>query len=144
MSQVALLRFNSDMKTCGTHMTPHKSQEPSKVQPRKDKRQCKYEINIVVINWDLGVILYIWDLSKKVQPLLRVYSESIQPCNMKNKDIYWRRYKKHCTQNNDASVPFRVTAMGPQTFLPIVISCPVIFSCIWLTVWNFFSFKGYF
>ena len=25
------------------------------------------------------------------------YAESNQPCNMKNRDIYWRRYKKHCT-----------------------------------------------
>ena len=33
--------------------------------------------------------------------------EGIQPCTMKNRDIYWR-YKKHCTKDNDASVPFKV------------------------------------
>ena len=26
-------------------------------------------------------------------PLHEVYPEGIQPCNMKNRDIYWRRYK---------------------------------------------------
>ena len=35
------------------------------------------------------------------------------------------RFKKHCTQDNDASVPFKV---GPHTVLPIAISCPVVFS----------------
>ena len=34
--------------------------------------------------------------------------ESIQPCTMKNRDIYWTRYKKHCTQDSDASDPFKV------------------------------------
>ena len=38
----------------------------------------------------------------------KVCPEGIQPCNMKYRHIYWRRYKKHCTQDNDASVPFQV------------------------------------
>ena len=46
---------------------------------------------------------------------------------MKNRDIYWRRYKKHCTQDNDASVPFEVGTLGPHTLLPFVISCPLYF-----------------
>ena len=29
--------------------------------------------------------------------IYEVCSEGIQPCNMKNRNIYWRRYKKHCT-----------------------------------------------
>ena len=66
-----------------------------------------------------------------------VCAEGIQPCNMKNRDTYWRRYKKHCTQDNEASVPFKVGTLGPHTVLPTTISCPVIFSWIW-TVWNFF------
>ena len=57
-------------------------------------------------------------------------------------DIYWRRYKKHCTQDNDASVPFKVGSLGPHTVLPIAISCPVIFSWISLPIWNLFPFKG--
>ena len=28
------------------------------------------------------------------------------------------RYKKHCTQDNDASVPFKVGTLGPHTVLP--------------------------
>ena len=28
------------------------------------------------------------------------------------------RYKKHCTQDNDTSVPFKVGALGPHTVLP--------------------------
>ena len=33
---------------------------------------------------------------------------------MKNRDIYWRSYKiqKHCTWDNDAPVPFKVSTLG--------------------------------
>ena len=67
--------------------------------------------------------------------------ECIRPSGMKNRDICWRRYK-HCTQDNDASVPFKVVTLGPHTVLPIAISCLVVFSSISLTVWNLFSFKA--
>ena len=46
---------------------------------------------------------------------------------MKNRDVYWRRYKKHCTQDNDTSVPFKVGTLGPHTVFPITISCPLYF-----------------
>ena len=52
------------------------------------------------------------------------------------------RHKKQCTQDNDASVPFKIETLGPHTVLPIAISCPIIFSWIPLTVWNLFPFKG--
>ena len=52
------------------------------------------------------------------------------------------RYKKHCTQDNDASVPFKVDTLGPHTILPVSISCPVVFSWISLMVWNLFPLKG--
>ena len=52
------------------------------------------------------------------------------------------RYKKHCTQDKDASVPFKVGTVGPHTVLPIAISCPVTFSWISSMVWNLFPFKG--
>ena len=71
-----------------------------------------------------------------------VCAEGIQPCNMKNRDTYWRRYKKHCTQDNEASVPFKVGTLGPHAVLPVVISYPVIFSWILSMVWNLLSFKG--
>ena len=48
-----------------------------------------------------------------------VCPEGIQPCYMKNRNIYWRRYKKHCTKDNDTSVPFKVGTLGPHTVLPI-------------------------
>ena len=57
---------------------------------------------------------------------------------MKNSDIYWRRYKKHYTQDNDALVPFIGGTLGPLTVLPVSISCPFVFS--WLpstVVWTF-------
>ena len=38
------------------------------------------------------------------------------------------RYNKHCTQDNDTSVPFKVGTLGPHTVLPIAISCPIVFS----------------
>ena len=61
---------------------------------------------------------------------------------MKNRDIYWRRYKKHCTHDSYASVPFKVGTLGPHNVLPIPISCRIIFSWISSTVWNLFPFKG--
>ena len=38
------------------------------------------------------------------------------------------RYKKHCAQGNDISVPFKVGTMGPHTIFPIAISCLALFS----------------
>ena len=52
------------------------------------------------------------------------------------------RYKKHCTQDNDALVPFKAGTLGSHTVLPTVISYPVIFSWISLLVWNCFLIKG--
>ena len=39
-------------------------------------------------------------------------------------------YKKHCTQDNDTSVPLKVVTLGPHTVLPVATSCPIIFSWI--------------
>ena len=52
------------------------------------------------------------------------------------------RHKNHCTQDNDASVPFKVGTLGPHAVLSVSISCPVIFSWISLRVWNLYPFKG--
>ena len=52
------------------------------------------------------------------------------------------RYKKHCTEDNDTSVPFKGDTLGPHTVLPITVSCPVIFPWISSMVWNLFPFKG--
>ena len=52
------------------------------------------------------------------------------------------RHKKHCTQDNDTSVPFKVGTVGPHTVLPITISCPVVFSWISWMLWNLFPFQG--
>ena len=38
-----------------------------------------------------------------------------------------KRYKKHCSHDNDASVLFKAGTWGPHTVLPIAISCPVTF-----------------
>ena len=51
------------------------------------------------------------------------------------------RYKKHCPQDNDTSVPFKAGTLGPHTVLPIAISCPLIFSWTSTMVWNLFPFK---
>ena len=59
----------------------------------------------------------------------------------KNRAIYWRRYKKHCTQDNDISGPFKIGTLGPHTFLPIAISCPIVFFWILLKVWSLFPFS---
>ena len=60
---------------------------------------------------------------------------------MKNRDICWGRYKKQCTQDNDAWVPFKVGTLGPHTILSSTISCPIVFNWISWMVWNLFSFK---
>ena len=49
------------------------------------------------------------------------------------------RYKKHCTKDKDASVPFKVGTLGPHTVLPIAISFLIVFSWISSTVWNLLS-----
>ena len=63
---------------------------------------------------------------------------------MKNRDIYWRRYKIQETlcmgQWHLSSLQSR--HLGTHTVLPITISYPIIFSWISLTVWNLFPFKG--
>ena len=51
------------------------------------------------------------------------------------------RYKKHCTWDNAASVPFKAGSLGPHTVLPIAISCFDGFSWISSMVWNL-PFKG--
>ena len=76
-----------------------------------------------------------------MQAIYDVSPGGIQPYNMKNTDIYWRKYKKHCAWDNDSSVPFKVGTLGPHTVLPIAISCPIVFSWISSTVWNLFPLK---
>ena len=43
---------------------------------------------------------------------------------MKNRDIYWRRYKKRLTQDNDASVTFKVGTLGLHTVLQLPSAAP--------------------
>ena len=73
-----------------------------------------------------------------------VCPEGIQPCTVKNRDIYWGRYKIQETLyiGQWPSVPFKVGTVGPHTALPNTVSCPVIFSWISLVVWNLITFKG--
>ena len=70
--------------------------------------------------------------------------EGIQPCGVKIETFTEEdtKYKKHCTQNNDASVPFKVGTLVPHTVPPITISWPIIFSWFSSMVWNLFPLKG--
>ena len=70
--------------------------------------------------------------------------QNIQPSNMKNWDIYWRRYKiqKTLSIGHWCLSPLKVGTLEPHTVLPITISCPVVFSWISPMVWNLFPFKG--
>ena len=76
--------------------------------------------------------------------IYKVCPESIQPCNMKIRDIYWRRQIQdtrnivHRTMMPQS--PF-VGTLGPYIVLPTVTSCPAIFSWISSIVWNLFPFK---
>ena len=46
---------------------------------------------------------------------------------MKNRGIYWRRYKKHCTQDNDASLPFKVAPWDLTQFSHSPSAAPLYF-----------------
>ena len=48
--------------------------------------------------------------------MYEVCPEGILQCNMNNREIYWRRYKEHGTQDNDASVPFKVGTLDLTHF----------------------------
>ena len=51
--------------------------------------------------------------------LYKISPEDTQPCNVKNRNIYWRRrYKKHGTQDSDASVPLKAGTLGPHISSP--------------------------
>ena len=54
-----------------------------------------------------------------------------------------KKIQKHCTEDNDAPVLFKVGTLGPHMVLPIAINnSPVVFSWILSTVWNLFPSKG--
>ena len=90
-----------------------------------------------------NVPFYLFTLSYNFNTY-KVCPEGTQPCNWKNRDIYWSTYKIQETLyiGYDATVPFKVGTLGPHTILPIIISCPVIYSWISSMVWNLFPFKG--
>ena len=67
--------------------------------------------------------------------------EGIQPCNMKNRDIYWRRYKKRCIGQWCLS-PFQSMHLWTSQSSPNRHQLPIVFSWISLMVWNLFPFKG--
>ena len=75
--------------------------------------------------------------------LYKVCPESIQPCNIENRGIYWRTYKVQETLyiGQWCLSPLKAGTLGPHTVLPVAIRCPVIFSWISSTVWNIFPFK---
>ena len=96
--------------------------------------QLTYNIILVsCVQHSNYIFIDLWGLSRKYPAMY-----------MKNRGIYWRRFKKHCTQDNDASGPFKEGTLGPPTVLLIAISCPIVFSWISLMVWNLFHYKGEF
>ena len=74
-------------------------------------------------------------LSLSVCYVHKVCPGSIQPCSMKNRDIYWRRYHKHCTEDNDTLVPFKVGTLQPHTVLPT--SLPLCKTLCKILCWNY-------
>ena len=52
------------------------------------------------------------------------------------------RYKKHCTQDNDTWILFKVGTLVSHIVPPIAISCYITFSWISMMVLNLFPFKG--
>ena len=78
------------------------------------------------------------------QGVYEVWPESIQPCNMKNRDIYWRRYKiKETLYIGQWHLsPLQSMHLGTSHSSP---SCRQLPRCVFLNltkVWNLFPFKG--
>ena len=65
----------------------------------------------------------IYDICIHKRPVQKVLSHVIGKI-----ETYIERYEKHCTQDNDVSVPFKAGTLGSHTILPIAISCPIVFS----------------
>ena len=76
--------------------------------------------------------------------MYEVCPEGAQPGNMKNRDIYWRRYQIQETLyiGQWHLSPLQSSTLGPHTVLPFAISSPIVFSWILSMVWNLFLFKG--
>ena len=75
--------------------------------------------------------------------MCRVCPEGIHSCNMKNRDIYWRRYKvqEPLYIGQWCFSPFQNKHLGISQGSPIPISCPIIFSWISPTTCNLLHFK---
>ena len=52
--------------------------------------------------------------------MYKVCLEGIQPCNMKNRDIHWRRYKKHCNRTMTPS-PLQSRYLGTSHSFPSIL-----------------------
>ena len=70
--------------------------------------------------------------------------EACEVCPEGSSHVMWKietfieedaRHKSHCTEDKDASVPFKAGTLGPHTVLPIAINCPIVFSWISLKIW---------
>ena len=97
--------------------------------------QSPYEAIIIII--DLISYLRHGNMKCKVCP------ESVQLCNMKNGDIYWRyKIQETLYKGQWCLSPLQLGTLGPHTVLSIAINCPIVFSWISLMVWNLFPFKG--
>ena len=53
----------------------------------------------------------------------------------------YTRYKKHCTQDNDASVPFKVGTLGPHTGFSVALP---LFKTLKIVCWNCHQLPPYF
>ena len=65
--------------------------------PLPVKKTWAYIPNICIFYLFINYISVFIFISQYLGIQYKVCPEGIQPCNMKNKDLYWRRYKKHCT-----------------------------------------------
>ena len=100
-------------------------------------KQCDYE-NLYIVQYINMILL------KKDTCSYKICLECIQPCNMENKDIYWRRHKIQETLyiGQWHLRPHQTKHLGPHTVLPVSISCPLVFFWISLMVCHLFPFKG--
>ena len=94
----------------------------------KDVFRKNTDRSIILPSLQLRNCVRYWFLSIMIT-FYKACPESIQPGGMKNRDIYWRRYKIPETLyiGQDTLAPFRVGTLGPHTVLPNAISCPFYF-----------------
>ena len=100
-------------------------------------------IYIIYIRYIYIIALYVIEICFHIHTHMHIWCVQEVSSNIVGKILTFIeediRYKKHCTLDNDSSVPFKIGPLGPHTVLPIAISCPIV--CSWISKSEISSFS---